>query len=244
LPAAGASATFASDTPHDGDDVSDTGPTYVPLEGYREIAPEDMRRRAAEFRREMERRRTVREFSERSVPRGVIEDCIAAAARAPNGANRQPWHFVAIGDRALKRRIREAAEEEERAFYSGRAPDEWLEALAALGTDEHKPFLEEAPWLIAIFAQSYEVGPGGEKVKNYYVQESVGIATGILITALHHAGLVSLTHTPSPMGFLNELLGRPPNERPFLLLVTGYPAEGARVPDIDKKPHPEILTWR
>jgi len=224
--------------------VSDTGPTYVPLEGYREIAPEDMRRRAAEFRREMERRRTVREFSERSVPRGVIEDCIAAAARAPNGANRQPWHFVAIGDRALKRRIREAAEEEERAFYSGRAPDEWLEALAALGTDEHKPFLEEAPWLIAIFAQSYEVGPGGEKVKNYYVQESVGIATGILITALHHAGLVSLTHTPSPMGFLNELLGRPPNERPFLLLVTGYPAEGARVPDIDKKPHPEILTWR
>ncbi|MDP2479339.1 MAG: nitroreductase family protein [Candidatus Palauibacterales bacterium] len=224
--------------------MSDTGPTYVPLEGYREIAPEDMRRRAAEFRREMERRRTVREFSERSVPRGVIEDCIAAAARAPNGANRQPWHFVAIGDRALKRRIREAAEEEERAFYSGRAPDEWLEALAALGTDEHKPFLEEAPWLIAIFAQSYEVGPGGEKVKNYYVQESVGIATGILITALHHAGLVSLTHTPSPMGFLNELLGRPPNERPFLLLVTGYPAEGARVPDIDKKPHPEILTWR
>lgn len=224
--------------------MSDTGPTYVPLEGYREIAPEDMRRRAAEFRREMERRRTVREFSERSVPRGVIEDCIAAAARAPNGANRQPWHFVAIGDRALKRRIREAAEEEERAFYSGRAPDEWLEALAALGTDEHKPFLEEAPWLIAIFAQSYEVGPGGEKVKNYYVQESVGIATGILITALHHAGVVSLTHTPSPMGFLNELLGRPPNERPFLLLVTGYPAEGARVPDIDKKPHPEILTWR
>ena len=224
--------------------MSDTRPSYVPLVGYREIAPEEMRRRAAEFRSEMERRRTVRQFSDRAVPGEIVADCIAAAARAPNGANRQPWHFVAVGDPTVKRRIREAAEEEERAFYAGRAPDEWLEALAALGTDEHKPFLEEAPWLIAIFAESYEVGPGGEKVKNYYVQESVGIATGILITALHHAGLVSLTHTPSPMGFLNELLGRPANERPFLLLVTGYPAEDARVPDIDKKPLPEVLTWR
>lgn len=224
--------------------MSDTGPTFVPLDGYVEMAPDAMRRRAAEFRSEMERRRTVREFSDRPVPRELIVDCVAAAARAPNGANRQPWHFVAIGDPGLKRRIREAAEQEEREFYRCRAPSDWLEALAALGTDEHKPFLEEAPWLIAIFAESYEVGPGGEKVKNYYVQESVGIATGILITALHRAGLVSLTHTPSPMGFLNDLLDRPANERPFLLLVTGYPARDARVPRIDKKPLAEVLTWR
>lgn len=220
------------------------GPTFVPLEGYREYPPEEMERRAAEFRRQMEGRRTVREFSDRPVPPGIVEDCLAAAARAPSGANRQPWRFVAVRDPELKRRIREAAEAEERAFYAERAPREWLEALAALGTDEEKPFLEQAPWLIAIFAESYEVGPGGEKVKNYYVQESVGIATGILVTALHHAGLVSLTHTPSPMGFLNDLLDRPPNERPFLLLVTGYPAEGARVPDIAHKPLSEIVTWR
>jgi nitroreductase len=224
--------------------VSETTPTYVPLRDYEELSPDAMRRRASAFRLEMERRRTVRDFSDRPVPRALIEDCIAAAARAPNGANRQPWHFVAIGDARLKRRIREAAEEEERAFYGGRAPDDWLQALAALGTDEHKPFLERAPWLIAIFAESYQLGPGGEKVKNYYVQESVGIATGILVTALHHAGLVSLTHTPSPMSFLNEILDRPSNERPFLLLVTGYPAEDARVPDIDKKPLAEVLTWR
>jgi len=150
---------------------------------------------------------------------------------------------VAVGDPAVKRRIREAAEEEERAFYGERAPDEWLEALSALGTDEHKPFLENAPWLIAIFAESYEVTGGGEHVKNYYVSESVGIATGILVTALHHAGLVSLTHTPSPMKFLNHILGRPENERPFLLLVVGYPEEGATVPKITKKPLDEIAVF-
>jgi iodotyrosine deiodinase len=221
-----------------------TDPHFVPLAGYREYPPEDMRARAAEFRDEVERRRTVRQFSGRPVPRELIEDCLMAAARAPSGANRQPWHFVVVGDPAIKRRIREAAEEEERAFYAERAPREWLEALASLGTDEHKPFLEQAPWLIAIFAESYAIGPRGEKIKNYYVQESVGIATGILIAALHHAGLVSLTHTPSPMGFLNEILGRPENERPFLLLVTGYPDEDARVPVIDKKSSREIISWR
>ncbi len=202
-----------------------------------------MRRRAEAFLARMRLRRTVRAFSDRPVPRGVIELCLQAAGTAPSGANRQPWRFVAVGDPAVKRRIREAAEEEERAFYGERAPDEWLEALSALGTDEHKPFLENAPWLIAIFAESYEVTGGGEHVKNYYVSESVGIATGILVTALHHAGLVSLTHTPSPMKFLNHILGRPENERPFLLLVVGYPEEGATVPKITKKPLDEIAVF-
>jgi len=221
-----------------------TQPTFVPLEGYRELPDAEILRRARAFRGLMERRRTVRDFSSRPVPREVIEACVAAAARAPNGANRQPWHFVVVGDPAVKRRIREAAEEEERACYRERAPREWLEALAALGTDEHKPFLEEAPWLIAIFAESYAVGPDGRKLKNYYVQESVGIATGILVTALHRAGLASLTHTPSPMGFLNEILDRPDHERPFLLLVVGHPDPAARVPDIGKKPLAEIVSWR
>jgi len=221
-----------------------TQPTFVPLEGYREHGDAELLRRARAFREAMERRRTVREFSDRPVPREVIEACLGAAARAPNGANRQPWHFVVVGDPETKRRIREAAEEEERAFYRERAPREWLEALEALGTDEHKPFLEEAPWLIAVFAESYAVGPEGRRLKNYYVQESVGIATGILVTALHQAGLASLTHTPSPMGFLNEILDRPENERPFLLLVVGHPAADARVPDIGKKPLAEIVSWR
>jgi nitroreductase len=155
----------------------------------------------------------------------------------------QPWRFVVVGDPAIKKKIREGAEEEEREFYHGRAPQEWLDALAPLGTDEHKPFLETAPYLIVIFAQSFGLLPDGRKVKHYYAQESVGIATGILITALHHAGLASLTHTPSPMGFLNDILGRPSHERPFLILVTGYPAEGAMVPDIGKKPLEEIATF-
>lgn len=187
----------------------------------------------------------MRDFSERDVPRKIIEACIEAAGTAPNGANRQPWHFVAIGrkDEALRNRIRVAAEEEERRFYTERAPPEWLEALRNLGTDERKPFLERAPWLIAIFAESFERGPDGRKHKNYYVSESVGIATGILITAVHEAGLVSLTHTPSPMGFLNDILGRPDNERPFLILVVGYPAAGAQVPTISKKPLEEIATF-
>ena len=218
-------------------------PRFVRLESWVEHPPAEMARRAADFRREVARRRTVREFSSRPVPRGIIEECIRAAGTAPNGANHQPWHFVVVSDPEVKARIRVAAEEEERAFYGGGAPQEWLDALAALGTDEHKPFLETAPYLIAIFAQRYHLASGGHRVKNYYVQESVGIATGILITGLHRAGLATLTHTPSPMGFLNEILGRPANERPFLILVAGYPAEDARVPRITKKPLDEIATF-
>jgi len=202
-----------------------------------------MLRRSTEFYAEVRRRRTVRDFSARPVPRAIIENCLRTAGAAPSGANLQPWHFVVVSDPAIKRRIRAGAEAEEREFYNGRAPQAWLEALAPLGTDEHKPFLETAPYLIAIFTQVYGRLPNGRKVKHYYAQESVGIATGILITALHNAGLASLTHTPSPMGFLNRILGRPVNERPFLLLVTGYAAEGAQVPDIEKKALAEIATF-
>jgi nitroreductase len=202
-----------------------------------------MRQRATEFYNEIKRRRTVREFSSRPVPRDVIEQTLLAAGTAPNGANLQPWHFVVVSDPELKRKIRIAAEEEEREFYSGRAPQEWLDALAPLGTDEHKPFLETAPYLIAVFAQSYGLLPDGRKVKHYYVTESVGIATGFLINALHHSGLATLTHTPSPMNFLNDLLGRPSHERPFLLLVVGYPADDCQVPNISKKPLDEIATF-
>ncbi|MEW6733809.1 MAG: nitroreductase family protein [Acidobacteriota bacterium] len=218
-------------------------PNFVPLTNYYQYSLEEMKIRTAQFCAEMQHRRTVRHFSERPVPREIIEDCLRAAATAPSGANTQPWHFVVISDSALKRKIRIAAEVEEREFYRHRAPKEWLEALAPLGTDEHKPFLEIAPYLIAIFVQRYGQLPDGRTIKHYYAQESVGIATGILITALHHAGIASLTHTPSPMGFLNELLGRPTNERPFLLLVVGYPANDAVVPVIDKKTLPEIATF-
>ncbi len=218
-------------------------PVFEPLAGYREYPPEEMSRRSAEFHDAMRRRRTIRDFSSRSVPRAVIENCLRAAGAAPSGANMQPWHFAVVSDPLLKTQIRQAAEEEEREFYQQRAPDEWLAALAPFGTDEHKPFLETAPYLIAIFAQTYGVHVDGRKIKHYYVQESVGIATGILITALHHAGLATLTHTPSPMGFLNELLGRPARERPFLLLVVGYPAEDAQVPAIGKKPLEEIASF-
>jgi nitroreductase len=220
-----------------------TQPVFIPLPAYREYPVEEMKRRAAEFYADLRLRRTVREFSDRPVPRAVIEDCLRAAGTAPNGANMQPWHFVVVSDPAIKRRIRVEAEREEHEFYHHKAPREWLDALAPLGTDEHKPFLETAPYLIVIFAQSYGLLPDGRKVKHYYAQESVGIATGLLITAVHHAGLASLTHTPSPMGFLNDILGRPPHERPFLILVVGYAAEGARVPVITKKPLEEIATF-
>ncbi len=173
----------------------------------------------------------------------MIDNCLLVAGSAPSGANLQPWHFVVVSDTAIRQQIRVAAEQEEREFYGGRAPQEWLDALAPLGTGADKPFLETAPFLIAIFAQSYGLLPDGRKVKNYYVQESVGIATGMLITAIHHAGLASLTHTPSPMGFLNTILNRPVNEKPFLLLVVGYPAEDARVPDIGKKSLEDIATF-
>ncbi len=212
----------------------------IPLPGWRELSEEEMRDRAEDFLQRMRLRRTVRDFSDRPVPRDVVERCILAGATAPNGANRQPWRFVVVGDPALKRRIREEAEREERAFYAERAPQEWLDALAHLGTDAHKPFLERAPWLIVIFGERYEQCADGRRVKNYYVTESVGIATGILITALHQAGLATLTHTPPHMTFLNEILGRPENERPFLILVVGYPAEGAEVPEITKKGLDEV----
>lgn len=218
-------------------------PNHEPLTGYVEFPSEEMAERAAEFYAQIKRRRTVRDFSDRAVDRGVIEDCLRAAGTAPNGANMQPWHFVVVADPAIKRQIRQAAEEEEREFYAGRASEEWLAALAPLGTDASKPFLETAPYLIAVFGQSYGVGANGEKVKHYYVQESVGIAVGFLIAALHHAGLATLTHTPSPMKFLNQILGRPVNEKPFLLLVVGYPAAAAEVPVIEKKPLEEIATF-
>jgi nitroreductase len=218
-------------------------PTFTPYTTYQEYPLDEMQRRASEFCHELQRRRSVRQFSDRPVPRQVIEDCLRAAGTAPSGANLQPWHFVAVSDPALKKQIRQGAEQEEREFYRHKAPAEWLEALAPLGTDEHKPFLETAPTLIVIFALSHSVLPDGRKLKHYYVQESVGIATGMLIAAIHHAGLATLTHTPSPMGFLNRILHRPAHERPFLILVVGYPAEGAQVPLITKKPLEEIVTF-
>lgn len=215
----------------------------VPLEGYRRYPEDEMLERAEAFHAEATRRRTVRQYSDRPIPRAVIETCLRAAGTAPSGANLQPWHFVVVSDAEVKRRIREAAETEEREFYRHRASPEWLEALAPLGTDERKPFLETAPVLIAVFAERYGLRPDGSRFSTYYATESVGLATGLLIAAVHHAGLVSLTHTPSPMGFLSEILGRPKNERPFLLLVVGYPAEDAVVPDIGRKPLEEIATF-
>jgi iodotyrosine deiodinase len=219
-------------------------PTFVPLEAYAEYPIDEMRSRAADFYLDIRRRRTVREFSDRPVPREIIEDCLRAAGTAPSGANMQPWHFVVVTSAEIKRKIRVEAEREEHEFYHRKAPREWLDALAALGTDEHKPFLECAPYLIVIFTQTYGVLPDGRKVKHYYPHESVGIATGILITAIHHAGLASMTHTPSPMRFLNDILDRPLHERAFLILVVGYPTEGAKVPVITKKPLERIATFR
>ena len=195
-----------------------------------------MRERLRDFYADVNRRRTVRDFSNRPVPRDIIETALAAAGTAPSGANLQPWHFVVVSGPDTKKKIREAAEAEEKEFYEHRASAEWLAALEPLGTDSNKPFLETAPYLIAVFLQKFGELPDGRKVKHYYPVESTGLATGILITALHHAGLATLTHTPSPMKFLNEILGRPISERPFLLLVVGYPADDAKVPDIGRKP--------
>jgi iodotyrosine deiodinase len=216
---------------------------HIPLSGYREYSPAEMVTRAVEFAEALSRRRSVRMFSDRKIPDGVIESCLRAAGAAPSGANRQPWHFAVVEDAATKRRIREGAEEEEREFYGHRAAQDWLDALAPLGTDANKPFLEIAPTLIAIFSQKHSVSPDGEKLKNYYPVESVGIATGFLIAALHHAGLATLTHTPSPMKFLNEILRRPESEKPFVLLVVGYPAADATVPDIQRKSLNEIASF-
>ena len=206
-----------------------TKPNFVLLAPRETLADNELLARAASFHAAMARRRTVRDFSDRAVPRDVIEHCLHTAGSAPNGANLQPWHFV--------------AEAEEREFYEHRAPNEWLEALAALGTDAQKPFLETAPWLIAIFSQPYRILPDGRRLNHYYAIESVGIATGFLVAAIHQAGLASLTHTPSPMGFLNKLLHRPAHEKPFLLLVVGHPAAGALVPDIQRKPLSEISSF-
>ena len=215
----------------------------IPLAQYREYPLDEMRSRLEAFYQDVNRRRTVREFSDRPVPRELIETALRAAGTAPSGANLQPWHFAVVSGAQTKRRIREAAEAEEREFYEHRAPEEWLAALRPLGADEHKPFLEKAPYLIAVFLQKYGELPDGRKVKHYYPAESTGLATGILITALHHAGLATLTHTPSPMKFLNEILGRPTSERPFLLLVVGYPADDARVPDISRKHLDEFVSF-
>lgn len=220
-----------------------TKTNFIPLPDYREYPLDEMQERTRAFRAELQRRRTIRTFSTRPVPREIIEECIRAAGTAPNGANMQPWHFVVVSDTKVKKQIRAGAEKEERDFYERRAPQEWLEALTPLGTDWQKPFLEYAPYLIVIFGLTNTILPDGKKLKNYYVNESVGIATGMLITAIHHAGLASLTHTPSPMAFLNEILDRPANERPFLVLVVGYPEEGTTVPDIGKKPLDEIATF-
>ncbi len=220
-------------------------PVWESLSSYRSYPPEQMTARAKSFHAELRRRRTVRDFDSRPVPRDVVETCLLAAGTAPSGANLQPWHFAVIENPAAKKRIRIAAEAEEQAFYSGRAPKEWLEALAPLGTDADKPFLEEAPLLIAIFAQKSGTRPDGRTVKHYYVPESVGIATGFLIAALHEAGLATLTHTPSPMGFLNEICSRPAWEKPTILLVVGYPRSDCRVPHHGglRKKLEEISSW-
>ena len=217
---------------------------HRPYSEYVEFSAAEMLARSQSFQQSMTRRRSVREFSPRDVPQQVIERCIAAAGTAPSGANQQPWHFACVSDANLKATIREAAEKEEREFYERRASEEWLTALKPFGTNAEKPFLERAPWLVAIFAESYGMDEEGDRHKNYYVQESVGIATGLLIAALTNAGLATLTHTPSPMEFLGRILGRPTNERPFLLLVVGYPAEGVSVPDISRKPLDQIASWQ
>jgi len=214
----------------------------IPPPSLPEYSLEEMLQESLAFYRKLNNRRTIRDFSDKPIEREVIENCIRTAGTAPSGANMQPWHFVLILDPKIKKKIRISAEKEEKEFYKTRAPKEWLEALAPLGTDNIKPYLETAPYLIAIFMQRYGKLPDGRKMKHYYGLESVGIATGMLITAIHNAGLASLTHTPSPMGFLNEILDRPKNERPFLLLVVGHPAEDARVPDIKRKDISEIMT--
>ncbi|MBT5146686.1 MAG: nitroreductase family protein [Gemmatimonadetes bacterium] len=215
----------------------------IPLPDFPHYSEEEMRQRATAFHVELARRRSVRDFADTPVEREVIEQCLATAGTAPSGANLQPWHFVAVSSPEVKEKIRVGAEHEEEEFYTHRATPEWLQALEPLGTDASKPLLEVAPWLIGVFLQRWGTDEEGASRKHYYAHESVGIATGMLITALHNAGLACLTHTPSPMGFLNELLQRPESERPYLLLVVGYPAEGATVPAIERKSLDEIATF-
>jgi nitroreductase len=223
-------------------------PRFVPLD-FERPTPDEQHRRSRDFLARIARRRTVRDFSDEAVPWELVRNAIRAAATAPSGANRQPWRFVVISDPAVRREIRMAAEAEEKDSYERRMPEEWLEALAPLGTDWHKPFLETAPYLVAVFKMDFEPAPPGGgiddgtsvKRKNYYASESVGIACGFLLAALHFSGLATLTHTPSPMGFLNRILGRPPHEKPYLLIVVGYPAAGAVVPEIARKAEEEVL---
>lgn len=218
-------------------------PRFIAAPEIERRCDEELIQRALEFFQMMQKRRTIRDFSDRPVPREVIENCLRAAGTAPSGANLQPWHFVAVNDPKVKHEIRVAAEAEEKEFYDHRAPKAWLDALAVLGTDWRKPFLETAPWLIAVFAQPFRVLQDGTRSPTYYPLESVGIAAGLLVTALHSCGLSTLTHTPSPMGFLNRILLRPSHEKPFVLLVAGHPAEGALVPDVARKSLEEISSF-
>lgn len=218
-------------------------PKFIPLKDYRKFTEKEMLIRSRKFYQEMNRRRTVRSFSSKVFPIDILENCILTAGTAPSGANKQPWHFAVVSNPEVKKKIRSAAEAEEREFYSTRAPKEWLTALEQFGTNAQKPFLETAPYLIAVFAKGYEVLPDRTKLKNYYAQESVGIACGLLIAAIHNAGLASLTHTPSPMNFLNKILDRPANERPYLLIIVGYPEEKVLVPDIERKKLSEVTTF-
>ena len=220
-----------------------TDAKQIPLSNFEVLPDQEMERRSAQFYDQIKKRRSVRNFSDANVPVSVIENCLLAAGTAPNGANLQPWHFSVVRDPKIKSEIRRAAEAEEHEFYNGKAPQDWLDALAPFGTNESKPFLEIASTLIVVFAKSWSDDGSGKKTKHYYVNESVGIATGFLIAALHDAGCATLTHTPSPMKFLNRILDRPTNERPFLVLVVGHPAENTTVPNINKKPLNEISTW-
>jgi len=217
---------------------------FMPLSDYQRVPVDEMQDRAREFYHEMGRRRSVREFSEEAVPKEVIEYSLRVAGTAPSGANRQPWHFVVVESQEAKQRIRVAAEREELAFYGGRASDEWLRAVRPFGTTAEKPYLEKAPAIIAVFAQTYRDGGEGSKTRNYFVSESVGLACGLLITSLHLSGLACLVHIPSPMRFLNGILDRPKSERPYLLLVVGYPAPGVRIPVISRRPFAEFVTFR
>ena len=220
-----------------------SGPRMITL-AFERLPIHDTLARGAAFHAQMNQRRTTRHFSPDPVPREAIEWAIRAAGTAPSGAHQQPWTFVAIADPELKRRLREAAEREERAFYQGKAPEEWREALAPLGTDEHKTHLTDAPWVVVLFRQSYGLRADGSRRTHYYSQESCGIAAGFFIAAVHTMGLVTLTHTPSPMGFLSELLYRPANEKAMLVMPVGYPAEGATVPDLARKPLEDIAVWQ
>jgi len=215
-------------------------PRFVPLQ-FERLTEDEQLARSRAFLKEMQRRRTVRSFSSEPVPYELVENAIATAGTAPSGAHQQPWTFVVVSDPDVKRRMRAAAEEEERRSYEGRMPDEWLDALRPLGTDWRKPHIEDAPYVVVVFEQAYGIRPDGSKVKHYYVKESVGIAVGLLLASLHRAGLATLTHTPSPMGFLRELLDRPENERAYVLVPVGYPVEGATVPALPRKALDEIL---